>query len=128
MSQNANAQNRTTEPQLKSASTNRPGSRLLDVAIVIYLAALAAFIGLAAIGIHAEASKHSATVLLIVATVIPVATFLLFYIVFLVSSLAGVPLITFSNGVSAIQRNSRGIVGTILLLAVACAILAYGTA
>lgn len=128
MSQNANAQNRTIEPQLKSTSANRPGSRLLDVAIVIYLVAFAAFVGLAAFGIHTEASKHSATVLLIVATVIPVATFLLFYVVFLLSSLAGIPLIGFSDGLSAIQRNSRGIAAAILLLAVVCAILAFETA
>lgn len=124
MSQNTDAQNRTAEAQLKSSDANLPGRRLLDVAIAIYLIALAAFVALAALGIHAEASKYSATVLLIVPIALLGAIFGLCYSVFLVSSLAGVPLIRFSNSLSAVQKNFRSIVGTALLLGVLCAILA----
>jgi hypothetical protein len=80
-----------------------------------------------ALGIHTEASKLGATVLLIVPTAIPGIIFTLFYSVFFASSLAGVPLIKFSNGLSAMQRNFRSIVGSVLLLAVFCAMLAVAT-
>jgi hypothetical protein len=123
MSQNTDAQNRTAA-RPKSSDVDPPGRRLFDAAIAIYLMTLAAFVALAALGIHTEASKHGAAVLLIVASVIPGGTFALFYFVFFASSLAGVPLIRFSNGLSVIQRNWRGLVGTVLLLAVFCAILA----
>jgi hypothetical protein len=81
-----------------------------------------------ALGIHTEASKLGATVLLIIATLVPGAMFVLFYSVFFASSLAGVPLIKFSNGLSEIQRNWRSIVGTVLLLAVLSAMLAATSA
>jgi hypothetical protein len=124
MSQNTDPQNRLTDPQLKPSDTNWPAARLLDVAVIIYLGALAAFIALAALGIHTEANKRGATVLLVVPAVLPGATFVVFYLLFFVSSLASVPLINFSSGLSAMQRNFRGIVVTVLLLAVLCAVLA----
>jgi hypothetical protein len=123
MSQNSDAQSRTAGPQPKPSDANRPGSRLLDVAIVIYLMTLAAFVVLAALGIHTETSKVSATVLLVVPVAFLGMIFGLFYAVAFVSSLTSVPLISFSNGLSAMQRNFRGIVGTVLLLAVSCAVL-----
>lgn len=123
MSQNAGAQDRITPGQPKSSTPNQPDSRLLDVAIVIYLIALAAFVALTALGIHAEANELSATVLLIVPLALLGTLFGLLYSVSLLSSLAGVPLVSFSSGFSVVQRNWRRIVTTVLLLAVLCAML-----
>lgn len=127
MSPNRSAQDRREGAQLPSSDASPPGRRLLDAAIVIYLIALAVFVSLAALGVHTEASKHSATMLLIVPAAFLGMIFVLYYSVFFVSSLAGVPLIRFSNGLSPVQRNFRGIVGTVLLLAVLCAILGLTT-
>lgn len=124
MSQNTDAQDRTPGAERK-LSPNQPGGQFLDVAVIIYLIALAAFVAFTALGIHAEASKLSATVLLIVPIALLGTVFGLLYSVFLLSSLAGIPLISFSNGLSAMQRYWRRIVATVLLLAVLCAVLLW---
>ncbi len=127
MSQNTEAQNRPAETQIKSSDANRPGRRLLDVAIVVYLVVLAAFVYLMVLGIRIEASKFCAQVLLIVPVALLGTIFGLLYSMSFVSSVSGIPLVNFSNGLSTMQRNWRGIVGTVLLLAVLCAVLAVAT-
>ena len=123
MAQNTDAQSRTPGTQAKSSAVIQQGTRFLDVAVAVYLTTLAAFVALVVLGIQPEASKLSATVLLIVPVAFLGMTFGFYYSVAFVSSLASVPLISFSNGLSAIQRNWRGIAGAVLTLAVVSSVL-----
>jgi hypothetical protein len=127
MSQKTDSQNRTAEAELDTSATNRRGVQFFDAAIAIYLLFFLALVATAAFGFHADTSKRAATVLLVVPAVLTTAAFGVLYSIFLVSSFAGIPLIKFSNSLSAMQQNWRGIAGPILLSGVLCAILALAT-
>lgn len=105
-------------------SSAQPGKTFLDIAGVIYLAALAILIACIALGIRTEASKFAAQVLLISPALVLLVVFSFVESVAFFSALAGIPLVSFSSSLSGMHQNWRNILSVALLLGVLCAVVA----
>lgn len=125
MSQNTDAQDRSAQIQAKPLGSNWLGALVLAAGSALYLIVLA--VGLAEIGISAEAAAQAVSAMMVLSILFPLAGLLLFAMEFVEGVVTGTPVTWYRYTLSFMKQHWMVLIGCALLVIPLLAILAAAT-